>query len=134
MGNQVLSLSRKGFLTDVAERADRQYAYYLTSDKSQSFLYNGKILSLQATIQAVGNNQQKLQSQITQDINTLLGAIFDTATATITVGTPAWDGSNRFNITIQAVVTDNGVTYDLGSLLLQSDNGIVTKLTNANNG
>lgn len=134
MGNPVLSLSRKGLLTDVAERADRQFAYYYASDRSQSFLYNGQILSIQGTIQAVGNQQQQLQTQIQSDINVLLGAIFDAATATVTVSTPAYDGSNRFNITIEAVVTDNGVTYDLGTLLLQSDNGIVQRILTANNG
>jgi hypothetical protein len=134
MGNQVASLSRKGYLTDVAERADRVFAYYLASDKSQSYLYAGNVLSMQATIQEVGNNQQKLQSQITQDLATLFNNVFDLAAVTVAITTPAWDGTNRFNIAISTTLTDAGTTYDLGTLLLQSQDGIVTKLVNANNG
>jgi hypothetical protein len=135
MGNQVLSLSRKGYLTDMGEKADRIFAYYLTNDYSQSFLYKGNVTSLQSTIQQVGSaDALTLQSQVRSDLQSLFNAYFDLAVVTVTVTTPAWDGSNRYNIAIGITVTDNGVTQSLGTLLLQAQDGIVQTLTNANNG
>jgi len=134
MGNYVLSLSRKGYLTDMGEKADRIYAYYLSNDFSQSELYRGKVVSLQSTIQQAGSDAQALQDQVRTDLQRMFSAAFDHASVAITVTDTAFDGSHRFNIAIDVTVTDNGVTQSLGTLLLQSQDGIVQTLTNANNG
>jgi hypothetical protein len=135
MGNQVLTLSRRGFLTDPQEKADRLMAYYLSSDKSQSFLYNGLILSFQGTIQQVGNNNaQGLQNQITSDLNTLFGSAFDAVNAVVSITTPATDGTYRYNIAISVQITEDGNTYQLPELLFSSANGITQQLIALNNG
>jgi hypothetical protein len=133
MGNQLATLSRKGWLTGIAERADRVYAYYLTTNKSQSYLYNGNVASLQATIQEVGNNATALQTQVQNDLYTLYSAVFDAATVAVSVSAPAWDGSNRLNITIDVSVTENGQTYSLGTLQ-QSFDSITKQLVAQTNG
>lgn len=135
MSNAVLSLSRKGTLTDAFEKADRLIAYYLTSNISQSMIYNGNVLSFQGAIQEYGNGDAlSLQNRITADLNTLLGSAFDSVQANVVVSTPAQDGSDRYNIQIAAVVTQNGTAYNLPQLLFSSNDGIVANLLTLNNG
>lgn len=135
MGNSVLSLSRKGILTDPGDKADRLMAYYISSDRSQSFLYNGQVLSFQGSIQAIGNNNAlALQTRITQDLNTLFGSAFDAVNAVVEVSTPATDGTYRYNIAMSVQFTENGVNYQLPQLLFSSENGITQRLFTLNNG
>lgn len=135
MGNQVLSLSRKGFLTDPGEKANQQMAYYLASNESQSILYDGAIRSFQGTIQSVGNNNPSLlESRITQDLNAIFGAVFDGATATVTVTSPAFDGTNRYNIAMAVQFVENGIPYNLPQILKSVTNGVVENLIDLNNG
>ncbi len=131
--NPVLTLSTKGLLMGVAERLDYVYACYLGSQASQSFLYKGSVKSLQATIQEFGTEPSQLKSVIEADLTTMYMGVFDAVDVNVTVTTPATDGSNRFNIAIDLIVTDKGQTYSLGKEL-QSINGIVTQLLTSNNG
>lgn len=131
--NPLATLSRKGWLKGVAERADRQLAYYLASDASQSQLYKGSIRSLQATIQLYNTNGTRLGQAVEEDLNSLFNAIFDGVNVIVTVTDTATDGSNRYNIAIDVTITEAGVTYQLGETL-QTINGVVQPLLSTNNG
>lgn len=131
--NSLLTASRKGILTGVAEKADRSLAYYLASDASQSNLYKGNIRSLQGTIQKVGNNAAALKNQVEADLFALYIGLYDAVSVTVTITDVAWDGSSRFNIQIDVILTQDGVQYSLGQLC-QSINGVVQPLLNQNNG
>lgn len=130
--NPLASLSRKGWLRGVAERADRQFAYYLASNASQTTLYKGKVRSMQATVQRYNNNADGLKTAIEDDLTSLFQAVFDNATATVTVTDTATDGSFRYNIQMDVVITEGGVTYQVGSAI-QSINGVLQDLINTNN-
>lgn len=135
MGNHVLSLSRKGIISDPGNKANQQMAYYLASDLSQSILYNGAVRSFQGTIQQVGNNNPVLlESRITSDLNAIFGAVFDGATATVKVTAPAFDGTYRFNISMAVQFVENGVAYNLPEILKSVTNGVVENLIALNNG
>jgi hypothetical protein len=135
MGNPVFSLSRKGFLVDPGDKANQQMGYYLASDMSQSILYDGSIRSFQGTIQQVGNNNPSLlEARITQDLNAIFGAVFDGATATVSVTSPAFDGTYRYNIAMSVQFTEDGVPYNLPQILKSVTNGVVENLIALNNG
>lgn len=135
MGNQVLSLSRKGFITDPGNKANQQLAYYFASDMSQSILYDGAVRSFQGTIQQVGNNNPSLlESRITSDLNAIFGAVFDGATAKVSVTAPAYDGTYRYNIALSVQFLENGVAYNLPEILKLVTNGVVENLLALNNG
>jgi hypothetical protein len=135
MGNPVFSLSRKGLITEPGPKANQQMGYYLASDMSQSILYAGSVRSLQGTIQQVGNNNASLlEAKITQDLNAIFGAVFDAATATVTVTAPAFDGTYRYNIAMAVQFTENGIPYNLPQILKSVTNGVVENLIDLNNG
>lgn len=131
--NPLATLSRKGWLSGIAERADRVLAYYFTSDKSQSQLYHGRIRSLQATVQAHNNNGTRLGQAVEADLTALYTAIFDGASVNVTVTDTATDGSNRYNIAMEVVITEKGTNYQLGAVI-QTINGVVQPIISRNNG
>jgi hypothetical protein len=131
--NPLATMSRKGYLTGVNERLDRQLAYYLTSDLSQTTLYQGSVRSFQGTIQQYNDNITGLQQAVEADLTALYSAIFDAVVVSITVNETSPDGTNRLDIVIDVIVTDAGVNYSLGQGI-QSINGVATPLILAANG
>lgn len=129
--NPLLTLSRKGLLKGVAERADRVMAYYVTTDLSQTYLYKGQVKSFQGTIQQFNNDKVLLRQQVTADLLAMFTSVFDLADVTVTIEDTAVDGSNRMNIVIDVIITEAGVQYSLGSVI-QSINGVFTQLIQQN--
>ena len=63
MGKPLPTLSSSGFVSGIAEKADRLMSYYFVSEDSQSNLYRGQITSLPKQIQLLGNDEQALTSR-----------------------------------------------------------------------
>lgn len=131
--NPLPTLSRKGWLDGVAERADRQLAYYLASNASQTMLYRGNVRSLQATVQAYNNDATRLKSAVESDLTALYLAVFDAVSVNVTVTDTATDGSYRYNIAMDVVLTEAGQNYQLGNVI-QTINGVVQPLLSSING
>lgn len=131
--NPLLTVSRKGILRGIAEKADRKLAYYMTSDASQSILYKGSVRSLQSTVQQKGGDRLALEEAVQKDMEALYSGLYDEVTANISVKEQAWDGSQRFDIQIDVIITQDGVRYSLGRLI-QSINGVVQPLIDQTNG
>lgn len=132
MGKPLPTLSSSGFVSGIAEKADRLMSYYFVSEDSQSNLYRGQITSLPKQIQLLGNDEQALTSRITTELERLLGSYFDGVEVNVTTAIPNTQDPNRINVTVSATVAENGQQYSLAKLINVVNSRIV-KIIDINN-
>lgn len=117
MAQPVLTLSTKGVLQDPKDKADRQMAYYLVSNHSQSNMLRDFVLSLPKRIQEFEGDVELLCAKIREDVQNLYRIIFDAIEVTVTPSYPNEADPNEVNLTVQALVTEAGTTYSLGRII-----------------
>ncbi len=132
MANPVGSLSEKGWINDVKPKADKLIGYYLTSNYSQSNLFRGEIVSLPKQVQEHGNDPVALRELIRTDLERMLGRSFDSVNVDVNTDQPNADDPGRLNITLRALVVQDGQTYSLGRLV-ESSKGQVNRIIILNN-
>lgn len=125
MTQAVATLSLAGFVTDMPTMIDRMFSYYLTSDYSQSNIFNGKILSLQRQIQAYQHDRMLLINNIREELEGYFNSVADSSTIKVTLEDPNPDDPNRLNITLAAMVVKNGKAYSVGKLIETQDSKIL---------
>ncbi len=126
------TLSMAGFVSDVPTMIDRMLAYYLTSDYSQSNIFQGQILSLQKQIQAYQHNLLTLSTKVREDLEGYFSPNFDGMTIQVRSDLPNAEDPNRINLTINAVLVKDGVSYSLGKLI-ETQHSITKNIINLNN-
>lgn len=133
MSIKVPTLSSTGWVEDVAHKADRLFAYYLTSEHSQSYLYYNNITSLTYHIQQYGSRPLLLQENIERDLRRMLMEYFDNVDLTIKVDEAAQGDPERINITFDCRVTQDGKRYSLGRLVRATQSKVI-EFMEINNG
>ncbi|QVD49137.1 hypothetical protein LUCX_67 [Xanthomonas phage vB_XciM_LucasX] len=128
----VPSLSLAGFVTDIRTQIDKLFSYYLTSDYSQTTIFTGQVLSLQKHIQEFQHDNSQLTERVRADLSSYLGSISDDVTVRVSTDIPNPDDPNRTNLTIEALVVKDGVTYSVGKLIEVQDTTI-SKIIEFNN-
>ena len=132
--NGVMTLSRKGIITGVAERIQRLYAYYITTNSSQGRGQFTNAPSLQGTIQAYGHSSKLLPQYVQDDLNAIFNPHFDAVEATVTINeTSSFDNSHRMTIVMDVVVYVGSTPYSMGQQI-NSINGVLQDIFNAVNG
>ena len=131
--NPVATLTSKGWVADPESKADALLSYIFTSDYSQSNIFRGKITSVQYMIQQWGNSPAHLRNDMAKAIQSYLESNFDAAAVTITVIDPTSADDARLTVRLDAVVTQNGLTYSLGRLVSFLNSKVVS-IMNLNNG
>lgn len=126
------TLSTAGFVSDVPTMLDRMLAYYLTSDYSQSNVFQGQIISLQKQMQAYQYDNIALINNVRDELEGYFGSIADSATVRVTTDTPNPDDPNRINVTIEVLVIKDGRRYSLGRLI-ETQDSITKRIINLNN-
>ena len=71
------SLSTQGWITSMGEKVDRSFAYYVTSQYSQTLYHKGHVRSLQYSVQKYYQEPIYLAKQIKEDLETLLKDYID---------------------------------------------------------
>jgi hypothetical protein len=132
MTQAVPTLSTAGFVTDMPSMIDRMFSYYLTSDYSQSNLFEGKILSLQKQVQAYQHDRTMLVSNIRDELEGYFNSVADSSTVKVSLDDPNPDDPSRINITLEAMVIKNGKAYSVGKLIETQDSKIL-KIIHLNN-
>ncbi len=133
MPTKVPSLSASGWLTEISERADALMSFYITSEHSQSYIYNGRITSLTYHIQQHGQEPSRLEDRVQVELGEYLRRYFEEVEIEVTTSLPDPNDPHRINLTINVVVMDNGYRYSLGREIRAENNKIV-KIFNINNG
>lgn len=127
-------MDSSGWLVDIKDKADRLMAYYITSDFSQSFLYEGSVTSLPYHIQLFENNPSRLSTEIETSLKIYLSRYFDRVDIKVTVDNLDGDYSDKLNIQIQADVYEGEYKYDLGREIITANNKIVKVFNLINKG
>lgn len=130
--NVVPSLDSSGWQTGVAQKAEKLFAYWLTSERSQSNIH-GNIESLPSIIQRYKNDNVELEQDVKRSLSDLFVDYFESVSVEVRV--EPIDGPNspsaRMNIKISLLVRQNGLKYSLNRLLTAS-NKTITKIKDLN--
>lgn len=130
----VPSLGLGGFIRDVPAAADKIISYYLTTDKSQSNLFNGSVFSLQSQIQAHYNDPTRLVAQVRDELRNLMLTVTDQANVEVTTQYPSPIDPTRLNLTVRVDLNIGGRIESLGRII-ETLNGQVKHIMDfANNG
>lgn len=127
--NAVPTLSSTGWVTGIAQKADKLFTYFLTSERSQSNAFDG-IASLQYLMQQYAEDELNLERKIEQTLSQLYRRYFEGVEVKVRIHEPK-DGAenNRLDLTIKVRVNDGKYKYEL-SKLLKSTNGSLTRIIN----
>lgn len=128
------SLSANGWLVEFTERADALMAYYITSEHSQSYIYYGSITSLTYHIQQYGQSPNLLEDHVREDLSKYFRRYFDDIQLDVRTDIPDPDDPNRLNLTIDAIIIENGQRYSLGREVQTLNNRVVNVFTLNNEG
>lgn len=132
MQHAIPTLSTAGFVTDIPSMIDRMFSYYLTSDYSQSNLFQGRVLSLQKQIQAYQHDDIALTNKVREELEGYFGSVADAVTVRVSTDQPNPDDPSRINITLSAMIVKEGKSYSLGRLIETQDSKIL-KIIQLNN-
>lgn len=132
MSQVIPSLSQAGFISDLPSMVDRMLSYYLTSEYSQSNLFNGRVISLQRQMQAYQHDDNLLRNSVRDELTEYFAGICDIPSVDVTTDKPNEQDPSRINVTVSVVVTKDGKSYSVGRLIETKDS-IILRLINLNN-
>ena len=128
MASQPLpTLDTAGWVTDVAEKAERLLGYFITSDFSQSNIFLGNIQSLPSVIQASASDFSVLRRVVEDQINSLFRPYFQGVSTNVTIEPNVINGIEsdaQYTIRLELKVTESGITHSLGRLLSVSNSSL----------
>lgn len=125
--NAVPTLSSTGWVSGIAQKADKLFTYFLTSERSQSNAFDG-IASLQYLMQQYGDDELVLERKIEQTLSQLYRRYFEGVEVKARVREPQAEArDNRLDLTLKVLVNDGKYKYNL-SKLLKSANGSLTRI------
>lgn len=119
----VPSLSTDGWVTDIRKKADLVIAHYLASDYSQSNVFLTRITSLAYQVQTYGHDPEQLQPLIQSSLQAYLERYFESATVKVTIESSE-QGTARYDIRFDGVVTQGGLRYSVGKLIEVQNNKV----------
>lgn len=132
MAIEVPTLSSAGWLSGPAEKIDRLMSYYFTSERSQSTLFAGSVVSLPYHLQKYSHDEGTLREVIRDALRDYLEPHFDQVVVNIRTDVPNPDDPGRINLTFDVELVQDGVRYSAGRLI-ETHNGSMLKLINLNN-
>jgi hypothetical protein len=134
MGKHVPTLSSLGWVSTVEQKGDFALSYFITSEYSQSVLYQGNIESLQYLVKMYASDPLKLEEEISNSLEGLMTRYFgESATARVDVQDPDPDRPQELTIRFWCIVRENEREYSLGRSVLLTDSRIA-KIAKLNNG
>lgn len=122
------SLSAKGFIQNAEEQLDKQLAYYLSANPSQTLLYNGTVVSLQYAIYRAAGDVDRLCTIINNDLNAVFTRLFPDG-VTVDVSYTTETNTSKVNLQIGMSVVRGDRKYDLARAI----NGIDSVFVNSQN-
>lgn len=121
-----------GWISSIEKQGDKVLAYFLTSEYSQSVLYQGNIASLQYLVRRFGDDQVELQRQVQEVLQDLMERYFGSVDVGITVKADTNDES-RLIIQFSCIIRDAVPEVSLGRRVEMID-GTLAKIVTINNG
>jgi hypothetical protein len=127
----VPTLSAKGWVDSLPEKADVLISHFFASDAFQSSLYAGEIANLQVLIQQYMHDIDGLKQGLRNSLEKYLGRYYSEVTVDIADDT-AVNPSNRISLMLNCMVVEKGRSYSFANLLSLVDSKFekITKLNN----
>ena len=130
----VPTLSSEGWVTSMAEKADKLLAYFFTTDKDQSHLYTGTV-SMQWLIQRYQDSIPDLVSETQNMLNLYLSRYYPIVLVEVRSSEEqltADERETKVSLYIYAQVTEGGREFSIGKKVSEI-NGDSFKVFNVNN-
>lgn len=130
----VPTLSSQGWVSTIEEKGDRALSYFITSDYSQSVLYQGNVITLQYLIQQHGTSPTTLEREIQRALEeTMQGYFGEAASVIVQVEEPDPEKPGQLTIHFNCIVREDGREYSLGRRV-RFMNSRLLELIKINNG
>lgn len=125
----VPSLSVRGWVTAIPEKADLLFSHFYESDSSQSYIYGTNISNMQKLVESFGHEPDLLCENIRSTLLLYLGRYYPSVTTDVIQKTSV---DNKVTITIAIDVVEEGKKYSFSRLLMLTNSKIekVIKLNN----
>lgn len=129
--NSIITLDSRGIVTDPYQKVQLLLAYLVATQASQSNVFRDSIISIPDIIRRKGQDKLGMKSEIENAIKTTFINYFDTVDVDVGIDDKTDELEGRFNIVIQAQVTQYRKTYDIANTLAASHDKIelVSELT-----
>lgn len=121
MSKCIPTLSAKGFVTTIVDKAERAIAYFCVSQYSQTNLYRGNVVTLPWLVQRYGSDALEMRNQLQSALNNYLNRLFDEAQVEVVVD----DDSEAISLDTKIIVIDEGTRYDLGYIIRTTNNKVL---------
>lgn len=121
MSKCIPTLSAKGFVTTIVDKAERAIAYFCVSQYSQTNLYRGNVITLPWLVQRYGSDALEMRNQLQSALNNYLNRLFDEAQVEVVVD----DDSEAISLDTKIIVIDEGTRYDLGYIIRTTNNKVL---------
>lgn len=125
------SLSAKGWVDALGEKADLLLAHYFASDAYQSELYPNAVANAQVLFARYNNNLPGLKTAMRQSLEDYLGNYYQSATVDIADDRET-NNSSRINLILYIEIVEERSKY-IFSNLVSSVNGKFEKIARLNN-
>ncbi len=134
MVTSIPTLSSKGWVKTIEEKGDFALSYFITTEQSQSVLYQGKLISLQYLVQRYGNDEVTLQAEVGKALEQLMRGYFgESVDAVVDVAEAAPNKPGQLTITFRCIVREDGREHSLGRRV-QFLNSKLVDIIKINNG
>lgn len=121
MTRVIPTLSAKGFVSTIVDKAERAMAYFCISQYSQTNLYRGNVVTLAWLVQRYGSDPLEIRSRLQSTLNNYLNRLFDEAQVEVV----ADDTSDAIVLETKIIVVDEGVKHDLGYVIRTTNNKVL---------
>lgn len=133
MNVEIPTLSSSGWVGDVPEKLDKLLGYFLVSEASQSFLYEGSVASFPAMIQNNTEQPERLALQTKSSLVSLLGRYFDGVEVDSDARVEDPERPDLINLVLDIRVMADGKQYQAGRELALINSKVAT-IAKINNG
>lgn len=125
------TMTLQGWTRDIGKQIDFAIAYCFESNASQSYIFEGQILSFQKIIHDFSRNYEGMCSAMQSELESYLKSLFDDAVVEVTHNAATTKGSG-VSLFVYATVTVNGKTYTTSAGTEIEDSKII-RFFNLNN-
>lgn len=129
---KVPTLSTSGWVSEIAEKADKLLSYFFVSEASQTNLYKGSITSLPEILKKHGNDEHDLRRVAQSTLQRYFALHFESAEVTVNTRPTTEEGQYGLELEIDVTVLEAGKQHSLG-MLVSTLNSSIMKIANINN-
>jgi len=130
MARVIPVLGSPGFVTDITIKADQAMSNFYISQRSQSDMYRGSIVSLASIIQRYGNNAMELEAEVKQVLEPYFQRQFEEVTLEVSTVT----NGPSIDLQISVILRDGNKSVDMRHVVTSTDSKIRSIIDLQNNG